>query len=86
MSSQQKALIAPAVQKPFIIDTVPIPSVVPGEILVKVEATALNPLDWKIWWDNIFVKDYPAILGIDAAGIVEKVGEGVTNVVKGDRV
>lgn len=86
MSPQQKAVIIPAVKEPLFVGTVPVPSVVPGDVLVKVEATALNPVDWKIWWNGIMVKDFPAIVGSDGAGIVEEVGEGVTNVAKGDRV
>ena len=35
---------------------------------------------------NFFVEQYPAILGIDASGIVEEVGEGVTTFKKGDEV
>ena len=86
MSTQQKAFIIPGVQKTPFVDTVPVPQISPGEILVRVEATALNPVDWKIWWNGIIVKDFPAILGTDGAGVVIEVGEGVTNVVKGDRV
>lgn len=58
----------------------------PGELLVKIEAAGLNPVDWKIQKYGIFVEDYPAIIGTDVAGIVEEVGEGVGTFVKGDRV
>ena len=58
----------------------------PGEVLVEVHAAALNPLDWKIHDYDFFISEYPAILGSDAAGVVKKVGEGVTNVVVGDRM
>lgn len=65
-----------------------IPSPEPGEILVEIQATALNPVDWKIQ-DHDFggiVKDYPAVLGTDCAGTVRAVGEGVTRFAIGDRV
>lgn len=58
----------------------------PGELLVKIEAAGLNPVDWKIQKYGIFVEDYPTIIGTDVAGIVEEVGEGVGTFVKGDRV
>ena len=65
---------------------IPVPSVVPGDVLVKIEATSLNPVDWKLWWTGLFAKDFPIVLSTAAVGIVEDVGEGVTNFVKGDRV
>lgn len=58
----------------------------PGELLVEIRATGLNPLDWKIQQVGIFVSEYPAILGTDAAGVVQEVGEGVEGFTVGDRV
>ncbi|KDQ52649.1 hypothetical protein JAAARDRAFT_39904 [Jaapia argillacea MUCL 33604] len=84
--TQQKALFLLEKKGEFAIGNRPIPKVEPGLVLVKIEATALNPVDWKIQRNGIIVQDFPAILGLDAAGIVEEVGQGVTNVVKGDRV
>ena len=52
----------------------------------KIHSTALNPVDWKLRAYPSFITEYPTILGIDAAGVVEEVGEGVTNFVKGDKV
>ena len=57
-----------------------------GEVLVKIHATALNPVDWKIRAYDFFIKEYPTILGTDAAGTIEAVGEGVTTFQKGDKV
>ena len=59
----------------------------PGELLIRVEATALNPVDWKLQVTEYasVLKEYPAILGADAAGVVVAVGEGVTNFAVGDR-
>jgi len=58
----------------------------PGELLVKVKSTSLNPIDWKVQKDGLIVTEFPAILGTDIAGDVEEVGEGVTEFKKGDRV
>ncbi|GAA5857796.1 hypothetical protein JCM5353_002635 [Sporobolomyces roseus] len=53
------------------------------QIVVKNCAIALNPTDWK---HRDAVSPPGSILGCDFAGTVEEVGEGVTNVKKGDRV
>jgi len=54
---------------------------------VKVIATALNGLDWKVRkYGFPFVTEYPAVMGLESAGVVEEVGEGVNTFVKGDRV
>ncbi|KAJ7437438.1 GroES-like protein [Mycena galericulata] len=58
----------------------------PGELLIKVIATALNPGDWKVHKFGILIEDSPAQPGMDAAGVVEVVGQGVENFSKGDRV
>ncbi|KAJ3891328.1 GroES-like protein [Lentinula edodes] len=84
--SQQKALILEKAKGKFIVSTVPILKPGPGQLSIKVIATALNPVDWKIQaWDFI-VQKYPAILGIDIAGDVEEVGDGVQGFSKGDKV
>ena len=82
----QKALLLDAKFGKFVVDTIPVPKPGPGEILVKVKAAALNPVDWKVQKYGIFVEKYPAILGTDVAGDVEELGEGVTDFKKGDRV
>lgn len=66
---------------------VPEPPVAAGQILVRVKACALNHLDL---WIRQGIPAYriklPHISGCDAAGIVERVGPGVTRVQVGDRV
>ncbi|KAI0736270.1 chaperonin 10-like protein [Fomitopsis betulina] len=84
--SQQKVLYLTKKHGSFEVHTANVLKPGPGQILVKVEATALNPVDWKIQKYDIYVKEYPAILGADAAGTVEELGEGVTGFAKGDRV
>lgn len=82
----QKALLIPVKQGAWTVGSVSIPEPGPKEVLVRIEATALNPVDWKIQKHGWFVTDYPAILGTDAAGIVEKVGTEVTDRAKGDKM
>ncbi|KAG1750734.1 chaperonin 10-like protein [Suillus lakei] len=86
MSLQQKALILPKKQGDFEVTSRSIPTPAAGQLLVKIQSAALNPVDYKIKNTGIFVTHYPAILGTDIAGIVEEVGEGVKNFRKGDRV
>ncbi|GJE89876.1 zinc-binding alcohol dehydrogenase family protein [Phanerochaete sordida] len=57
----------------------------PGEILVEVRAAGLNPVEYQIQKYDFLIKEYPAVLGTDVAGVVVKVGAGVTNVAVGDK-
>ncbi|KAJ2980055.1 hypothetical protein NUW54_g11055 [Trametes sanguinea] len=84
--TQQNALFLQAKQGEFAVASRPVPKLGPGEILVRNEASGLNPVDWKIQAYGIFVEKYPAVLGIDAAGIVEAVGQDVTRFKTGDKV
>ncbi|KAF9223808.1 GroES-like protein [Gyrodon lividus] len=86
MPGQHLALILPSRQAPFALTTRETNEPGPGEILIKVKATALNPGDAKIQKRGIYVSKYPAVLGSDGAGVVERVGEGVTRFDPGDDV
>lgn len=60
-----------------------------GEVLVKTVATSVNPIDFKI--RSGAMKDFvpitfPAILGVDIAGVVSAVGSAVTKFKPGDKV
>lgn len=60
-----------------------------GEVLVRVKAASINPVDWKIrdgMTKSLFETKFPAILGGDLAGIVDSVGAGVTKWKAGDEV
>ena len=65
----------------------PIPG--PGEVLIKVAATSVNPFDIKLrsgqMKDFVPLK-FPAILGVDISGVVQEVGTGVTGISVGDNV
>lgn len=50
----------------------------PGEVAVKVTATAINPVDWKIRDYGWFVESFPTILGSDAAGKIVAVSSDMT--------
>jgi NADPH:quinone reductase-like Zn-dependent oxidoreductase len=61
----------------------PIPTPDKGEVLVKNVSVASNPKDWMV---PAMIPGYASIEGSDIAGVVDSVGEGVTNFKKGDRV
>ncbi len=58
----------------------------PGEVLVRVMAAGVNPIDTKLRARGLYFGEPPAILGCDGAGIVVKVGEGVSRFSEGDAV
>ncbi|MBL1117540.1 NADP-dependent oxidoreductase [Streptomyces sp. 110] len=61
----------------------------PGQVRLKVMAAAVNPLDYKIrsgWMPQMGPAAFPAIPGSEAAGVVDEVGDGVTDVAVGDEV
>jgi len=86
MSQQQKALFLQSKQGQFAVGLRSIPKPRKGELLIKICSAALNPVDYKIQEYGLFIEKYPALLGVDIAGLVEEVGEGVDTFVKGDRV
>ncbi|KAJ3728306.1 GroES-like protein [Lentinula raphanica] len=83
---QQKAVLLEKAKGPFVVADVPIPKPGPDQLLIKVQAAALNPVDWKIQAWDFLIQEYPAILGSDLAGDVEETGEGVEGFSKGDKV
>ncbi|KXJ86505.1 chaperonin 10-like protein [Microdochium bolleyi] len=60
----------------------------PEEVAVKISATAINPVDWKLrdYPSILFGDKLPAILGTDAAGTISAKGSAVTTFNVGDRV
>src|ERR1700722_9063043 len=64
---------------------VPIPEPRAGQILVRHQAIGLNFID-TYQRSGLYPVRYPAVLGQEAAGVVEAVGEGVTRFNPGDRV
>lgn len=62
------------------------PSPAPTEVLVRVTAAGVNPVDWKTRARGGFLGEPPFVLGWDIAGVVEEVGFGATRFQPGDRV
>lgn len=64
---------------------VPVPVAGPGQALVHIEAAGVNFVD-VYQRTGLYPITFPAILGSEAAGVVESVGPGVTTIQTGDRV
>ena len=84
-----KALAIRRYQAPMEMMELPRPEPGPGELLVRVRAASVNPLDYKIRDGAVKVLlpfSFPLILGTDLAGDVEAIGPGVTRFKPGDAV
>jgi NADPH:quinone reductase-like Zn-dependent oxidoreductase len=88
MSNTMQAAIAEAPGAPFRLAPITRPEARPGEVLVRIAASGTNPLDTKIRAAAAPHARHPlpAILGLDMAGTVEAVGEGVSGFRVGDEV
>src|SRR5215212_10835303 len=67
----------------------PAPTPAAGEVLVRVQASSANPVDNAIaagMLAAMFEYEFPVVLGRDYAGVVERVGAGVTRFAAGDEV
>jgi NADPH:quinone reductase-like Zn-dependent oxidoreductase len=65
------------------------PEPIPTEVLIRITAAGINPVDWKTRQHGGFrraVGDPPLILGWDIAGVVEEIDPDVTRFAPGDRV
>jgi NADPH:quinone reductase-like Zn-dependent oxidoreductase len=71
------------------LEDIPIPSIAPNEVLIKVYASGVNPVDWKIregLRKTAFPATLPRILGWDVSGVIEAIGTEVAEFKKGDQV
>lgn len=62
-----------------VLEEIPVPQPASGEVLVRIRAASINPVDWKL--REGYLRDYvslPHVLGSDFAGDVVAAGEGVT--------
>lgn len=64
---------------------VPDPHPEPGQIRIAVRAVGVNPIDWKVR-RGMMGGDLPRRTGVEVAGTVDALGEGVSDVAVGDRV
>ncbi|MBI1761033.1 MAG: zinc-binding dehydrogenase [Acidobacteria bacterium] len=62
----------------------PVPG--PGQLLVRVKASGINFAETRMRAGNFFGQELPFVMGMESAGVVEAVGEGVTGFKAGDRV
>ncbi|NWB09405.1 zinc-dependent alcohol dehydrogenase family protein [Pseudomonas sp. D5002] len=84
-----KALILKSFGGPESFELRDVPKPVPhtGQVLVRVHATSINPLDYQVRrGDYADLVPLPAITGHDVSGVVEEVGPGVTSFAPGDEV
>jgi NADPH2:quinone reductase len=63
----------------------PVPTPGPGQVLVRHQAVGLNFID-TYHRSGLYPMNMPAVLGLEAAGVVEALGEGVTRFKAGDRI
>jgi len=71
------------------IDEIPVPQPAADEVLIKVHATSVNPVDWKIregLRKEKFPSKLPLTLGWDVSGTIEEIGNKVSGFRKGDEV
>ena len=73
----------------LIYEDAPVPEIQDDEVLIKVHAASVNPVDWKTregYIKEMIPHKFPLTLGWDASGVIENVGSKVTNFRIGDSV
>src|SRR5919205_2294483 len=85
MPQQGRAVVARAEKQPVSVETILVPDTGPGEALVRVQSCGVCHTDLH-YREGGINDDFPFLLGHEAAGVVEAVGAGVTDVAPGDYV
>ncbi len=85
MPHEARGVIASGKGEPVRLETVIVPDPGPGEVLVRVQASGVCHTDLH-YREGAITDDFPFLLGHEAAGTVEAVGEGVGDVAPGDFV
>jgi NADPH:quinone reductase-like Zn-dependent oxidoreductase len=88
MNDQMKAISQDELGGPEVLELVTLPTPEPGvgEVLVRVHAASVNPVDAMNRESGLFIGQPPFVLGWDVSGTVEAVGLGVTLYAPGDEV
>ncbi|EXK26634.1 hypothetical protein FOMG_16805 [Fusarium oxysporum f. sp. melonis 26406] len=86
MSQNQAAWILGPKANPLVLRDAPMPKAGPGQVAIRSEVIALNPVEHQVQDWDFFKTKYPFILGADVGGRIEEVGEGVNHLHKGQRV
>ncbi|XRQ15726.1 S-(hydroxymethyl)mycothiol dehydrogenase [Actinomadura welshii] len=85
MAQQVRGVIAPGKGEPVRIETIVVPDPGPGEAVVRIQACGVCHTDLH-YREGGINDEFPFLLGHEAAGVVEQVGDGVTEVEPGDFV
>jgi S-(hydroxymethyl)mycothiol dehydrogenase len=85
MTVEARGVIAAAVGEPVRIETIVVPDPAFGEVVIRVQACGVCHTDLH-YREGAINDDFPFLLGHEAAGVVESIGPGVTNVEPGDFV
>lgn len=87
-SPTMRAAVLDAAGQPFRIARLDRPPPTAGQVLVRIHASGVNPLDTKIRAGQAAHarQPLPSVLGMDLAGVVEAVGPGVTKFRRGDEI
>jgi NADPH:quinone reductase-like Zn-dependent oxidoreductase len=84
----QRALILRGLKQRYeLVDDWPVPLIEnPNEVLIRIEAIGLNPIDWKSVDFGFAIPTLPAVNGREFSGVVVDVGPAVKHLKKGDKV
>ena len=85
MANQVKGVIAAAKGAPVSVETITVPDPGPGEALVRVQACGVCHTDLH-YREGAINDDFPFLLGHEAAGVIEAVGDNVDSIAPGDFV
>ena len=87
-SNNMQAVVLNAYETSLVMTRIPRPEVGAGQVLIRIKASGVNPIDTKIVAGKAAHARpvLPAVLGIDLAGMVEALGSGVTSFQVGDEV
>lgn len=85
MPQEVNAVVAKAKGEPVSVERIVVPDPGPGEAVVAVQACGVCHTDLH-YREGAINDEFPFLLGHEAAGVVESVGDGVTNVAPGDYV